>query len=246
MLHVLSGQAEWLEKLEAAAAAGKPLSWIVPKKAIPGDEAVMFFPHLNEFVGHGEVSTEPTSTMFGGRHMYTANVTDFVVFAKRVPLKPIAAQYPAWGWPRASTKSLNTPPEDVQCGLLDALKRLAGAKAPPLPPVLEVLEALVRESRIMLRTRNRALRDEALRRSSGVCEGCGTDYSTILAGRGTCVLQVHHRNQLALNAVPVVTRLEDLAVVCANCHALIHADARHVVAVQELRSLLVKGRKHGA
>lgn len=237
MLHVLSGEAEYLEKLKAASVAGRALSWIVPKKAVPGDDTVMYFPHLDAFVAHGEVLHTPKATMFGRAQRYAADVGNFVVFPSPVPLIPVAAKYPDWGWPRAATKSLNTPPPEVQAGLLYALEQMA-IRASDVEPILE---GLARESRTMRKTRNRGLRNEAMRRARGVCEGCGTDYSKVVDGRGVCVLEVHHRRQLALNAVPVISRLADLAVVCANCHAFIHADAQQALAVRDVRTLLPSG-----
>ncbi|HEY1065227.1 MAG TPA: HNH endonuclease, partial [Pirellulales bacterium] len=39
-------------------------------------------------------------------------------------------------------------------------------------------------------------------------------------GRG--YIQVHHTMPLASRINPATTRLEDLILVCANCHAMIH------------------------
>lgn len=55
---------------------------------------------------------------------------------------------------------------------------------------------------------------------------------------GVHVLQVHHRRQLAASKAPRVTSLKDLAVVCANCHALIHMDPKRALKVETLRSRL--------
>lgn len=58
-----------------------------------------------------------------------------------------------------------------------------------------------------------------------------------LVNSGGC-LQVHHRNQLALEDEPVVTKTADLAVVCANCHMLIHFDPKKALQVEVLRQML--------
>lgn len=88
--------------------------------------------------------------------------------------------------------------------------------------------------------RNRRLRELALVKADGVCCVCGTDYKKVLAGKGVRVLQVHHRQQLAATDSPVVTRLSDLAVVCANCHMLIHMNPRQAFGVEELKKMLLE------
>lgn len=100
---------------------------------------------------------------------------------------------------------------------------------------VSILEGIARELTVMARSRSRKLRDLALRRSHGVCEACGTDFSVLLGGKGTHVLQVHHRRQLALQDAPKLTGPDDLAVVCANCHAIIHADLLSAMSVEALR-----------
>lgn len=98
-----------------------------------------------------------------------------------------------------------------------------------------IVEGIARESIVLSRTRSAALRREALKLSSGICEGCGVNFSALLNGRGLRALQVHHKKQLALRETPEATALVDLAVVCANCHAIIHTDPRVAIPVEELR-----------
>lgn len=88
------------------------------------------------------------------------------------------------------------------------------------------------------RKRSRKLRDLAFDAARGVCCVCGRDYSKILGGRGVRVLQVHHRKQLAALVSPSITRVSDLAVVCANCHLLLHLDPQNALRVEDLQGLL--------
>jgi hypothetical protein len=87
-------------------------------------------------------------------------------------------------------------------------------------------------------SRSRRLRRLALRAASGVCCVCERDYSKLLGGRGVRVLQVHHRKQLAARHTPSLTKVGDLAVVCANCHMLLHLDPAKALRVEELRRML--------
>jgi hypothetical protein len=96
---------------------------------------------------------------------------------------------------------------------------------------------------IQFRTkRSRRLRLAALNAAKGRCCVCDRDFSKVLQGRGVRVLQVHHRDQLAALAAPVLTKLSDLAVVCANCHMLLHLDANKSLRVEELRQMLQADR----
>lgn len=96
-------------------------------------------------------------------------------------------------------------------------------------------EGIAREVTALARSRSRKLRNLALKRSHGICEACGTDFSALLEGRGIRALQVHHKHQLALQEAPKITSLDDVAVVCANCHAIIHADPLSAMSVEALR-----------
>jgi 5-methylcytosine-specific restriction protein A len=89
-----------------------------------------------------------------------------------------------------------------------------------------------------VRGRSRKLRDQALQGSKGVCEACQVDFTNILDGNGVKVLEVHHRKQLSEYDAPELTQLKDLAVICANCHRLIHAKHEKPMNVETLRKLL--------
>ncbi len=56
------------------------------------------------------------------------------------------------------------------------------------------------------------------------CEvpGCGFEFLEVYGEIGRDYAQVHHLRSLADRKAPSETKLTDLAVVCANCHAMIH------------------------
>lgn len=111
---------------------------------------------------------------------------------------------------------------------------------PSIMENLAVIEGARTEATVYRRGRSRKLRDTALMQSNGICEVCDVDFSGILGGLGVRVLQVHHRHQLSAYDEPSLTRLEDLAVVCANCHALIHTNPKVALSVGDLRQILAK------
>lgn len=88
------------------------------------------------------------------------------------------------------------------------------------------------------RTRDRRLRDQAMSFANGVCAVCEIDYKAVLEGNGIRVLQVHHTAQLGYRDKPRLTKSEDLVVVCANCHLLIHLNPKKALTVSKLKRLL--------
>lgn len=107
---------------------------------------------------------------------------------------------------------------------------------PPQPltlaadPELAALEGAAKERLVLHRERESALRHakvrEAQRRSGGrlVCEvpGCGFDFFERYGEIGRDFAHVHHLKPLSERTRPTKTKLSELAVVCANCHAMIH------------------------
>jgi predicted HNH restriction endonuclease len=78
--------------------------------------------------------------------------------------------------------------------------------------------------------RNRALRAAKLKqvRKQGLlkCEACKLDFETTYNGVGEHAAEVHHRNGFAGARGTRSVPLEELAVLCANCHRVIHQTAQ--------------------
>lgn len=110
------------------------------------------------------------------------------------------------------------------------------ARRKPLTQVETAVEGAATESRS--KQRNPRLRRTALARAKGVCEVCHVNYRAVAGGLGERCLVVHHKNQLKDIDQPVETRVEDLAVVCANCHMMIHSDREKAMKLHVLRRKL--------
>ena len=54
------------------------------------------------------------------------------------------------------------------------------------------------------------------------CEACLLDESKVPMEIGEACFEVHHLQSLAKPLEPTITRLDDLALVCANCHRMLH------------------------
>jgi hypothetical protein len=77
------------------------------------------------------------------------------------------------------------------------------------------------------RERNRAIveaKKDAVLSSTGrlSCEVCGFDFSATYGSLGERFCEVHHLIPLSTSDEPVTTTLADLAVICSNCHRIIH------------------------
>ncbi|MCY9786685.1 HNH endonuclease [Nocardiopsis sp. EMB25] len=91
------------------------------------------------------------------------------------------------------------------------------------------------------RERNRKLRTQKIARTRAqglpvACEACGFDFARTYGARGADYIEVHH-------VVPLHhigesrTRLQDLALLCANCHRMIHV-SKPWLTVDQLRTLI--------
>lgn len=67
-----------------------------------------------------------------------------------------------------------------------------------------------------------AKRKDALRSGTLSCEACGFDFRLAYGEIGAGYIEVHHINPLSSMAPGRKTRLEDLALLCANCHRVAH------------------------
>ena len=69
------------------------------------------------------------------------------------------------------------------------------------------------------------------------CEACGLSESALPLTIGEGCFEVHHTEPLADREASSLTRIADLALLCANCHGMVHR-ARPMLAVSALANLL--------
>jgi len=80
-------------------------------------------------------------------------------------------------------------------------------------------------------------KDAALRLTGKLaCEACNFDFEEVYGERGRGFIECHHTRPLADLEHEITTKLADLALLCANCHRMIHAK-RPWLSVTELRQL---------
>jgi 5-methylcytosine-specific restriction enzyme A len=69
------------------------------------------------------------------------------------------------------------------------------------------------------------------------CEACSFDFEDTYGSRGSGFIEAHHTKPLYTLTPGDKTRLEDLALLCSNCHRMIHA-LRPWFTVEELKQTM--------
>ncbi|MGX5623680.1 HNH endonuclease [Bacillus cereus] len=91
------------------------------------------------------------------------------------------------------------------------------------------------------RERNNKLVNQAKERFIQVhgrlyCEACGMDFERIYGDRGRDFIEAHHRKPISEMKNNETNKIEDLAMLCSNCHSMIYRKPQ--VTVEELRVLI--------
>lgn len=115
-------------------------------------------------------------------------------------------------------------------------------------PAVEEEEIFGREGRLLARIHVYKERDRSLAgraksfyksKNGGVliCEACGLDPVKMYGADGERCLEAHHRTPIEQLQPDSITRVDDLAVVCASCHRMIHS-RKPCIPVDELAASL--------
>jgi hypothetical protein len=84
-------------------------------------------------------------------------------------------------------------------------------------------------------------KDRFLRRHGRLfCEACGFDFLRAYGTVGEGFIEAHHTVPVSSLREGTVTRIEDLAMVCANCHRMLHR-RRPWLSMEDLRQLVQTG-----
>lgn len=85
-------------------------------------------------------------------------------------------------------------------------------------------------------------RKEVALRSSGslACEACQFDFEVRYGARGEGYIECHHTRPVSQLQPGEKTKLADLALLCANCHRMVHA-VRPWLTIADLKAILSSG-----
>jgi 5-methylcytosine-specific restriction protein A len=114
---------------------------------------------------------------------------------------------------------------------------------PATEGISEAMEGRLLTRKHLARERNRKLveakRKQALKTTGRLaCEACGFEFGKQYGERGRGFIECHHTKPLAALAEETRTHINDLALVCSNCHRMIHR-RKTWLTVAEVKELLV-------
>jgi 5-methylcytosine-specific restriction protein A len=106
----------------------------------------------------------------------------------------------------------------------------------------EAMEGRILVRQHLMRERNprlvKAKKEHFLRENGSLyCEVCSFDFSARYGSHGQGYIECHHVRPLSTLIPGTKTKLDDLALVCANCHRMLHR-GRRWLSLSELRGLL--------
>ena len=94
-------------------------------------------------------------------------------------------------------------------------------------------KARERNSQLVLAAKERFLKSN----SHLFCEICEFDFEKIYGSRGKGYIEAHHTVPVSEMQPSQKTKIEDIAMVCSNCHKILHR-TRPWLSIKELKSLL--------
>ncbi|PRH85456.1 hypothetical protein C5L14_20925 [Labrys okinawensis] len=139
------------------------------------------------------------------------------------------AKYRSLDWYLAELPEVNRLKENPNASeLADIISRTEGGRK------VALLQRVERDPR---------LRAQAMKLHGPVCMACGFDFEAVYGSWGAGFCEVHHLSPLGeAESKPRLTNpLYDLAVVCANCHRMIHRQPGITLSIAELREKLRVG-----
>jgi hypothetical protein len=198
---------------------------VMPREAQKGDRYLLFVGGSDQvYFGWGKIVVGPKS----GTGLWKGTDQIFVEEHLLREVIPAADVFASTGFKAPRKRKI------VDASIASAV--WSSARGKPLTQVDRAIEGILTESRS--RSRNAGLRLAALQRAGGVCEGCGLNFAKRHGGLGSKCLVVHHKKQLKDTDQPVETKLSDLAVVCANCHMMIHVNRDKALTLSQLKKRL--------
>lgn len=193
---------------------------------------------LNALPIHTDRPDKETFRNPNGVHMKLGN------FAALDPIYPGAGLMAGGKGDAAVWDRFHDHPNEL-AAIAIALREVAAAGSAPGAPEEDEDEA--EEGKIVFRMHRRYERDRSLRekkkaaalKSEGklLCEVCDFDFAATYGDVGDGFIEAHHVVPLSEAQQPVKTTLKDLALVCSNCHRMLHR-AKPWLRPRELRHRL--------
>jgi 5-methylcytosine-specific restriction enzyme A len=94
-----------------------------------------------------------------------------------------------------------------------------------------------------IRRRNPELRCQAIKKYGYICCVCEIDFVKKYGEHGKGCIEVHHLIPLSLQKSGVINTIDDVRVVCANCHRMLHQKGAFPIDIDELKRNIGRNTK---
>lgn len=104
-------------------------------------------------------------------------------------------------------------------------------------PILRLHKSRERSSKLVKLKKKQIIKDTG----KLACEVCSMDFKATYGDLGIGFAECHHKNPLSLREENKETKLSDLAIVCSNCHRMLHRK-RPWLKIEALKDIYTKQR----
>lgn len=205
--------------------------WTTHQDAQRGDTVLFYLVHpVSSFVARGKINgrVKPLNNPGHNWHGRSGAAIDQVeLLLEPVPLSAVRPRFREWAYLRQPHMSTFVPDDLTE----RFMRFLDNYQKPGAPEDLDLSWITAKEGKKTLaqhirRERKRFLVDAKKHQfiaehGSLTCEACAVDLETQFGKDGAKLYEVHHTRPLAGRGLNL-TSLEDLAILCPNCHRFIH------------------------
>ncbi|MBI4314548.1 MAG: HNH endonuclease [Chloroflexi bacterium] len=242
--------------------------WTATRKFEVGDCVLFYFSQIMSIVAVGIVNSEPETV--GGPYKWTdwqgeLTVCDYKpvwLLANPIRLPEVAKEIGLLQWYRTKPyRRTHELPTDVAGKLLAEIARFntnidshvrktivvgpAKRRSPrrALRPTQNYQEGGVKEITVELIRRNPLLRTRAIAAYGYTCIVCGFNFEQQYGDLGVGYVEVHHLRPLSARKTTHTASVNDVKVVCANCHRILHRNGRNPLPIETLREAVLKQKR---
>lgn len=104
--------------------------------------------------------------------------------------------------------------------------------------LIKYREGSIREITLELKKRDPRLRSQAIVKYGYNCQVCGFNFEDFYGDLGSGYIEVHHLKPLSEKNEDSTTSVEDVSVVCANCHRILHHKGTNSLTISELKKVI--------
>ncbi len=114
----------------------------------------------------------------------------------------------------------------------------ANTKVPPDYSNLKLTEGAIREITTEIKSRNIQVKQAAVKKYGAVCQVCGFVFAEKYGELGKDFIEIHHINPLSESFGERNVTVDDVNLVCANCHRMLHRNGAKGILVEVLRDII--------